>query len=78
MNGHDIEAIVDAVEKAKKAAGKPSVIILHTEKGKGCTFTEGVFFNHHVKFTKEQVNEAIAALEHKLAQNGGEENQRWQ
>ncbi|HWQ80339.1 MAG TPA: transketolase [Anaerovoracaceae bacterium] len=70
VDGHNIEAIIDAVEEAKKAAGKPSMIILHTEKGKGCTFTEGVFFNHHVKFMKEQADEAIAALEKQLIQSG--------
>lgn len=66
VDGHDIQAIIDAVGRAKKASGMPSMIILHTEKGKGCTFTEGVFFNHHVKFTKEQADEAIAALEKQL------------
>lgn len=66
VDGHDIQAIIDAVDRAKKASGKPSMIILHTEKGKGCTFTEGVFYNHHVKFTKEQADEAIAALEKQL------------
>ena len=67
VDGHDIQAIIDAVDRAKKTAGKPSMIILHTEKGKGCTFTEGVFYNHHVKFTKEQADEAIAALEKQIA-----------
>jgi len=66
VDGHDIQAIVDAVGRAKKVSGMPSMIILHTEKGKGCTFTEGVFYNHHVKFTREQADEAIAALERQL------------
>lgn len=66
VDGHDIEAIVKSVEEAKKAEGKPSMIILHTQKGKGCTFAEGVFFNHHMKFTREQADEAIAALEKQL------------
>ena len=70
VDGHNIEAIIHAVEEAKKTAGKPSMTILHTEKGRGCTFTEGVFFNHHVKFTKEQADEAIAALEKQLIQSG--------
>jgi len=69
VDGHDIQAIVEAVERAKQETGKPSMIILHTEKGKGCTFTEGVFFNHHVKFTKEQADEAIAALKKQLVQS---------
>lgn len=68
VDGHDIKAIVDAVDRAKSVTGKPSMIILHTEKGKGCTFAEGVFFNHHVKFTKEQADDAIAALENHILQ----------
>lgn len=73
VDGHDIEAIIEAVNKAKAVTGKPSMIVLHTEKGKGCTFTEGVFFNHHVKFTKAQADEAIAALEEQLEQDSEEE-----
>ncbi|HYE69676.1 MAG TPA: hypothetical protein VEA58_13750, partial [Anaerovoracaceae bacterium] len=72
VDGHDIEAIVHAVQSAKKVTGKPSMIVLHTEKGKGCSFTEGVFFNHHVKFTRAQADEAIAALEKKLTRSGEE------
>lgn len=74
VDGHDIEAIIEAVNRAKTVKGKPSMIILHTEKGKGCTFTEGVFYNHHVKFTREQADEAIAALEKQLKQSGEEES----
>ncbi|MDD2215373.1 MAG: transketolase [Eubacteriales bacterium] len=63
VDGHDIEEIINAIEKAKAVKEKPSMIVLDTEKGRGCTFTEGVLFNHHVKFTKEQADEAITALE---------------
>lgn len=66
VDGHNIKAIVDAVDKAKTVIGKPSMIVLHTEKGKGCTFTEGVFYNHHVTFTREQANKAISALEDQI------------
>lgn len=72
VDGHDIETIVEAVNRAKAVTGKPSMIVLRTEKGKGCSFTEGVFFNHHVKFTREQADEAIAALEKQLIQSGEE------
>jgi transketolase len=71
-DGHDIEAIVRAVDAAKRSSGKPSMIVLRTKKGKGCTFAENEFYNHHMKFTKEQADEAIAALEKQLAARGGE------
>ena len=38
------------------------MIVLNTVKGKGCSFAEGVLYNHHMRFTKEQADEAIAVL----------------
>lgn len=39
-NGHDYNAIHEAILNAKAVQDKPSAIILHTIKGKGCTFAE--------------------------------------
>lgn len=66
VNGHDVAAIYDAIEKAKAEKGKPHVIILDTIKGKGCILTEGIFPNHHITFTKEQMQEAIDKAEEAL------------
>lgn len=63
IDGHDVNAIANAIEDSKKKNGKPNMIILNTEKGKGCTFTEGVLNNHHVIFSKEECDEAISKLE---------------
>lgn len=68
VNGHDVGAIIAAIESAKTIKDKPHMIVLQTEKGKDCTFAEGVFYNHHIKFTKEQYEEAVAALDHKMEQ----------
>ncbi len=62
VDGHDVAQIYEAICKAQAVKDKSSVIILHTIKGKGCTFAEGIEFNHHMRFTKEQIDEAIAAL----------------
>ena len=62
IDGHDYEAIDAAIDKAKAEKGKPSVIVLHTIKGKGCKFAEEMW-NHHVSVSEEQANEAIAILE---------------
>jgi len=43
-DGHDVEAIWDAVERAKACSGKPSVIVLDTIKGHGIQLTEGKVF----------------------------------
>lgn len=61
-DGHDVEAIEKAIEEIKGQTGKPGMVILNTQKGKGCTFAEGVLYNHHMTFTKEQCEEAIAYL----------------
>lgn len=61
-SGHDVEAIESAIRNVGEEPLLPSVIILDTIKGKGCSFTEDVFYNHHVKFTPEQNRHAIKAL----------------
>lgn len=70
-NGHDHQAIIDAIEDAKRNAGcRPSMIVLNTEKGHGCSFAEGVLYNHHMTFTKEQVQEAVKRLEKEIQELG--------
>ena len=39
-NGHDIQQILDAIQRAKAVKGRPTVIIAHTIKGKGVSFME--------------------------------------
>ena len=43
-DGHDMTQVVDALQKAKKtpAAGKPTVVICNTTKGKGVSFMENI------------------------------------
>ena len=67
VNGHDPAAIKNAIAEAKKIEDKPSVIVLDTIKGYGCDFAEGVEANHHMNFSKEQIDEAVKAAEQKLA-----------
>ena len=59
VNGHDPGSIKAAVTEAKAAAEKPSVIILDTIKGNGCTFAEGIVSNHHMTFSQAQMDKAI-------------------
>lgn len=63
VDGHDVTEISQAIDQAKQAKGSSSVIILHTTKGKGCSFAEAVELNHHMRFTEEQIQEAIEQLE---------------
>lgn len=62
VDGHDYAQLHDAIQVAKAHNGSPTAVIMHTIKGKGCTFAEGKF-NHHINVSVEQAEEAIAALE---------------
>ncbi len=42
IDGHDMEQVVEALEKAKAGCGKPMVIIADTVKGKGVSFMENI------------------------------------
>lgn len=68
IDGHDIEAIYDAVSAAKNQSGLPSAIVLRTKKGHGCTFAEGILSNHHINFTPEQMDEALKSARAVLEQ----------
>jgi transketolase len=64
--GNDVASLSSAIQLAKAETGRPSMIVARTEKGIGCSFAEGVFYNHHVKFSKEQCAEAIARLDREI------------
>jgi transketolase len=66
IDGHNVAEIYNAIQKAKENKGRPSVIVLDTIKGKGCSFAEGVLNNHHMNVSKEQMNETLEVLEKKL------------
>lgn len=61
--GNDVEAVVNAISVAKTATGRPSMIILHTLKGKGVSFLEESWRNNHnVTISPEQVQIALTEL----------------
>ena len=53
IDGHDMEQIIRAFNKAKTIKGKPTVIIAKTIKGKGVSFMENVA-DWHGKAPKEE------------------------
>jgi transketolase len=63
VDGHDFDALERAILAAQKETRRPSMIVLDTIKGKGCTFAEGRVDSHHMKCTVEQGREAIARLD---------------
>jgi transketolase len=63
VDGHDVEEIDEAVTWAKAAKGKPSMILLHTHKGKGVSFLEENWKNNHnVTINEEQLKIALNEL----------------
>ena len=65
IDGHDVTAIYNAIQKAKETKGVPSCIVLNTSKGKGATFAEPKH-DHSSQPKEEQWLEAIAASEKEL------------
>ena len=65
VDGHDVKAIYEAIQRAKETKGVPSCIVLNTSKGKGATFAEPKH-DHSSQPKEEQWQEAIAASEKEL------------
>lgn len=57
VNGHNPDAIVDAVETAKAVVDRPTVIIAHTIPGKGVDYMEYDFTWHGKPPTPDQAKE---------------------
>lgn len=66
VDGHNVAEIYNAIEQGKSQKDKPVMIILHTMKGKGCTFTENTLNNHHIEVDNAKSDEAINVLVEKL------------
>ncbi len=62
-NGHDVDAIAQALDEAKLVKGAPAVVIAHTVKGKGVSFAEGQTSCHNCSLTKEQYDLAMSELQ---------------
>lgn len=62
IDGHDIEAISEAVDEAKSVKGKPTIIIANTVKGKGVSYMEGKSMWHGKPIDEEHYKLAISEL----------------
>jgi len=63
VDGHDIPGLLRTFRRASATAGRPSVIIAHTIKGKGVPYMENIPAWHgSVKLTRQQAEEALIAL----------------
>lgn len=63
VDGHDVQAIYDAVIRAQNRPGKPHMLVLETVKGKGVSFIEQMGArNHNTTLSPEQTEAALAEL----------------
>jgi len=62
-DGHDLEQLMGALDKAQNTKGAPSIIIAHTIKGKGVSFAENKCEWHGVAPNQEQLKKALDELQ---------------
>ena len=66
VDGHDLAALQDAFDSLPFEAGKPSVIIAHTVKGKGISYMENELKWHHGVPNEQQYEMAKLELREAL------------
>jgi transketolase len=67
VDGHDIAALLDALEEARGTKGKPTMILARTIKGKGISLFEGKGGWHGKTLKKgEELDKALAELKSQL------------
>ena len=61
-DGHDHKQIMQALNSARRVSGRPTAVIAHTVKGKGCSFMEDRVEWHGVAPKPDEVEKALAEL----------------
>ena len=62
VDGHDFEAMVKAFDEAVTVKGKPTMVLLHTVKGKGVSFMENQVGWHGKAPSDAEFEQAMAEL----------------
>lgn len=70
VNGQDIQAVDEAILRAKQVEGSAVAIVLDTVKGAGVPYFEQTRDNHSMKWNNDEINkatdEAVAALDARI------------
>jgi transketolase len=68
-DGHDFDALRNAINQAKsnRGSGKPTVVLMRTEMGKGVDFMEGTHEWHGIAPNDDQLSSALNQLHSSLA-----------
>ncbi|MCK5811957.1 MAG: transketolase [Clostridiales bacterium] len=70
-DGNDMAAVIETFEQAKACKGKPTMVILHTIKGKGVSYMEDDYGWHGKAPNQEERDLAIKELDEKLVELEG-------
>jgi len=62
VDGHDVGAILEVLDKAAAIKGAPTVIVADTIKGKGVSFAENTAAFHNGVMTQDQYDKALAEI----------------
>ena len=63
VDGHDVGAILGALDEATATKSVPSVIVADTVKGKGVSFAENSAAFHNAAMTQPQYDQALVEIE---------------
>jgi transketolase len=63
IDGHDVGAVLDALDQAAATKGAPTIIVAETVKGKGVSFAENTAAFHNGIMTQEQYDMALVEIE---------------
>lgn len=67
INGHDMAEVINALDKAEIAKGRPTAIVCSTVKGKGVSIFEGKVEYHGTAPSNEEIEIAMKELSGALA-----------
>ncbi|MBQ8881424.1 MAG: transketolase [Oscillospiraceae bacterium] len=66
VKGYDVQAIWEAIQRAKLDSGKPHCIVLDTYKGIGVPLAEAEAFNHYLTFGHTEGERSVQEIERRL------------
>lgn len=70
VDGNDIEAMAQALERTRQGGEKPYAIVMDTVKGKGIPDVEQTMANHSMNIDAEQCDKWLADLQKAYAAFG--------
>lgn len=63
VDGHDLDALTEVLEEARRPMGSPTVVVAHTVKGKGVSFMEDDVSWHSRVPTPEELATALREID---------------